>query len=532
VRDLIKKLLLATLVMSFFVVGAQSLNGFSNVTVSEAKTLIDTNVEVVILDVRTPEEHDAGHLRNAKLIPDTELESRLAELNVSDEILVYCRTGGRSAGASQVLADNGFLYVFNMLGGIVAWEAAGYPTYVKYPSIQSAIDNAAEGDTIFVSAGLYYEHLEVNKSISLIGENQRSTIIDGTSNGTIFKVSADNVSVAHFTMRYCGCVCEGYYGVKVEENCKNVSIRNNNITLNGLGIRMDWTHSAFIIDNNITRNNSLGISIANSSDIWMLRNHVLENLGGIKVENSSNLFVQANNIHDSLTGIAMADTNQGVLAGNTLSSNRFGGMYIVKSNNHSIFHNNFVQTGPQVYSLNSRNSWDNGLEGNYWSNYVGVDADHDGIGDTPFSIDVNNTDQYPLMGSFHSFNTSLGHPVTLVSNSTVVNFDPCQPCGLVRLHVSNMTANQTSGFVRMIIPKSFLLPPFTVTINGGLTEVLFLNGTLHGNDTHTWIYFAYDHSLHEIEITPEYPFLLILPLLMASTLLAAVLYRRGAASKP
>jgi parallel beta-helix repeat protein len=524
---MIKKLLLTILILSFFVAGVRSLNGYSNVTVLEAKTLIDTNMGLVVLDVRTLEEYDSGHIRNSILIPHTELESRLAELNMSDEILVYCGTGGRSATASQILADNGFLHVYNMLGGIVAWDAEGYPAYVKYSSIQLAINNADEGDTVFVSSGIYYEHLGVNKSISLIGENQRLTILDGTSNGTLFRVSADNVSIAHFTMRYCGCVCEGYFAVNVEKYCQNVSIRNNNITFNGLGIKMDWTQRAFITDNNITRNNSLGISISNSSDIWVLRNHILEDLGGIKVENSTNVFVYANNIHDSLTGMSIADTDQGILSGNTFTSNRFGGMYIVRSNNHSIFHNNFAQNGPQVYSLNSKNFWDNGLEGNYWSNYGGVDSNHDGIGDSHLGIDVNNTDHHPLMGSFHSFNTSLGHPVNVISNSTVLDFEPCQPCSLIRMHVSNMTANQTNGFARVTIPKSFLSPPYTVAINDGLTEVLHLNGTIHSNDTHTWIYFAYEHSTHEIEITPEFPLLLILPLFMTSTLLAAALYRRS-----
>jgi len=84
--------------------------------VSEAKQMIETNPNLVILDVRTQEEYDEGHLENAVLIPVSELESRLDELDVEDEILVYCRSGVRSATASQTLVDNGFSSVYNMLG--------------------------------------------------------------------------------------------------------------------------------------------------------------------------------------------------------------------------------------------------------------------------------------------------------------------------------------------------------------------------------------------------------------------------------
>jgi rhodanese-related sulfurtransferase len=96
------------------------------VNVSEAKRMIETNPYLIILDVRDQEEYVQGHIKNAVLIPYRELESRLAELDRERDILVYCAGGGRSAIASQILVDNGFRSVYNMLGGITAWRYYGY----------------------------------------------------------------------------------------------------------------------------------------------------------------------------------------------------------------------------------------------------------------------------------------------------------------------------------------------------------------------------------------------------------------------
>lgn len=85
--------------------------------------------DLVILDVRTQSEFDDGHLYDAILIPHTELEERIGELtkHVNHEIIVYCKSGARSALACSILDSHDFNKVYNMLGGISAWIAAGYP---------------------------------------------------------------------------------------------------------------------------------------------------------------------------------------------------------------------------------------------------------------------------------------------------------------------------------------------------------------------------------------------------------------------
>ena len=101
---------------------------FGDVTVEEAKSLVESNVSLIIVDVRTREEYDSGHIEGAILIPVSELEGRINELSKEEEFLIYCRTGNRSSNSVNILKANGYTKIFHMNDGIIAWIQAGYPT--------------------------------------------------------------------------------------------------------------------------------------------------------------------------------------------------------------------------------------------------------------------------------------------------------------------------------------------------------------------------------------------------------------------
>jgi rhodanese-related sulfurtransferase len=103
-------------------------SGYGDVTVEQAHELVEGDRPPVVLDVRNDWEFDDGHLEGAINIPVDDLEGRLGELDKEDEILVYCRTGNRSARAVQILSENGFEKMYHMVDGIEGWKAAGYPT--------------------------------------------------------------------------------------------------------------------------------------------------------------------------------------------------------------------------------------------------------------------------------------------------------------------------------------------------------------------------------------------------------------------
>lgn len=96
---------------------------YKKITAEEAKQIIDTEKDIIILDVRTKEEFVAGYIKNAILIPDTEIEKSAPEklTNKNAKILVYCRSGRRSALAAKKLIEMGYTNVLDF-GGIIDWK--------------------------------------------------------------------------------------------------------------------------------------------------------------------------------------------------------------------------------------------------------------------------------------------------------------------------------------------------------------------------------------------------------------------------
>ncbi len=326
---------------------------------------------LVILDVRTKSEYDSGHIYGATLIPVTELPARIGELasRKNDPILVYCGSGGRSKTASSILDSNGFTEVYNMLGGIAAWNSAGYPTWIStvhninttynYDTIQAAIDSALTvgGNTILVDIGIYREHVVVGKALSIVGADSSNTVIDGNGTGTVISVKADNVKVESFTIRN-----SSESGVRLISG-NYAQIQNNKITNNYCGVNVSSSYN-MIFSNEIASNQYCGVLITGGSST-IFENNITSNNYGICVNSSQ------------------------------------------PSNGNLIYHNNLNNTY-QAVTNEAAGLWDNGYPsgGNYWSDYHGTDLfsgefqtvrGSDGIGDTAYTIDPNNTDRYPLI---------------------------------------------------------------------------------------------------------------------------------------
>ena len=95
---------------------------YSNISPLEAKELLDKNDKIVLLDVRTEEEYETAHIPSSNLLPLSELETKVEKEipNKEKQIIVYCRSGRRSAIAAERLTDLGYVNVYD-LGGIIDW---------------------------------------------------------------------------------------------------------------------------------------------------------------------------------------------------------------------------------------------------------------------------------------------------------------------------------------------------------------------------------------------------------------------------
>ena len=96
--------------------------GIRLITPSDAKTMLENDPDVLLLDVRTVEEYAAGHIAGSQLLPYDEIESRADELPADRQkpVIIYCRSGRRSAIAAETLASLGFTEIYD-LGGIQDW---------------------------------------------------------------------------------------------------------------------------------------------------------------------------------------------------------------------------------------------------------------------------------------------------------------------------------------------------------------------------------------------------------------------------
>jgi rhodanese-related sulfurtransferase len=117
----VKKFFLFLISVLWMMTGCSSENSYKNVSVNEAEKLI-AEEKVEVIDVRTQEEFASGHIPGAKSLPLQEIESRMDELDKEKAYLIVCRSGNRSAQASEMLVKEGFQHIYNMAGGMNEWK--------------------------------------------------------------------------------------------------------------------------------------------------------------------------------------------------------------------------------------------------------------------------------------------------------------------------------------------------------------------------------------------------------------------------
>jgi len=287
-------------------------------------------------------------------------------------------------------------------------------------------------------------------------------------------------------------------------NCVNITVRNLNLTGNGQGV-FCYNVTDSRIQNIAASRNNYGVDLLSSRNNTVNSNYCENNWVGIRLESSANNTVKNNILVAGEKGISLYDASMNHIEGNTLRDSIFG-IRLSTSHSNQILRNNFIRNLAQVDLVSSyQNAWDDGIEGNFWSDHLTPDGNRDGIADGEYLIDAENRDRCPLLGLYHGFVTDgeVGHEVVVISNSTIHNLTFESNNNTLVLTVEGQ--NDTSGFCRVRVPHTLIAPELRVIIDGGLVELTYANYSLRDDGICRWIYFEYRHSVHEIVIINEFP---------------------------
>jgi len=163
-------------------------------------------------------------------------------------------------------------------GNILYVGGSGEGNYTK---IQDAINDAKDGDTVFVYSGTYYENVVINKTINLIGENKNTTIIDGSGVGDVIIINADSVNISGFLIKNN---VEDSSGIRILSDYNNIFSNIVEYCRYGIYIREGWFNN--IYDNFIENVYYFGITIYSYPEINCMNNCVFNNIIDFNVESN------------------------------------------------------------------------------------------------------------------------------------------------------------------------------------------------------------------------------------------------------
>jgi len=335
----------------------------------------------------------------------------------------------------------------------------GGDTSRNYTSINKAMNDSINGDTIFVFNGTYFENIKFYKAVKLIGEDKESTIIQYNGSDETVSILVDGCTFNGFTIR--NSIGGAFSGINIESN--NNVITNNIIENNsGWGIYMFYSSNNLISDNifindglnivgditswnthtvenntingkplffykniynknisslnagqiilvnctNLTIQNSFisnvdqAIVLGYSSFCLITKNILSNNIFGIRLNYASNNTISENYVENNDFGIYVIHSKNNDIFKNEICSNRFYGCYLCcNSIFNTIYLNNFTLNNNSAFDAIG-NQWFRNKTGNYWDDYNGSDNDGDGIGDKPYD-DIgpfkDNIDLFPIV---------------------------------------------------------------------------------------------------------------------------------------
>jgi len=351
-------------------------------------------------------------------------------------------------------------------------------------SIQEAINNAYEGQTIYLKKGEYLieKPIIVNKTITLIGEHTNETTINGQGKTTlILSITANAVEIQNLTIRNSSTEWYEHAGIQTK-NVTNIKIKNCHI-----------------------KNCATGVILRNSNQCKISRNLIKNNT-------AYGIYFTQYSSYNQIFWNTIKNNSQAISIDLGCSKNKF-------------YQNNFIQNKIQTSGLGvPANLWNTTYPtgGNYWSDHTATDirsgpyqneTGSDGIGDECYELPLGARDYYPTMGFIHCFFSYRWESIdyyTLVSTNISDAF-----CSNFHFNSNDASINFTltgtleTGFCRVAVPKQLLWVDnneWLVTINNNETEY-----TCMTDANYTYICFAYNYSntqtikIKGTHAIPEFP---------------------------
>ena len=283
--------------------------------------------------------------------------------------------------------------------------------YIRADGTVEGTDNIQRDGNVYTFTGNIYDSIVVERDNIVIDGADYTLQGTGSGNG-INLVDRSNVTVKNMQIMYF------YNGIDRPKS--NNAFYANYIANNVNGIWGGVSNNT-IIGNTITDNTENGISLlfgANHNTIS--GNKITNNWVGIYYWLSGHDLISENNITANGFGIQVNAGGENIIIKNNITNNGEG-IRFLSSTNNIIYHNNFINNTVQAYTDRSNGTWENGSEGNYWDDYAGVDNDGDGVGDTPYVIDENNQDNFPLVSHWTPYTQhSEPFPTTWIAAATAI----------------------------------------------------------------------------------------------------------------